>query len=60
MAKKDFLKEFHQEYLDALNEIENKNPFPEYFYDQFLAGEVTIYQKISRKQKHLKKTGLGR
>lgn len=45
MAKKDFLKEFHQEYLDALNEIENKNPFPEYFYDQFLAGEVTIYQK---------------
>lgn len=44
MNKKDLYKSFYQEYQKAFKTLK-ENDFTNYFYDQFLAGEVLIYQK---------------
>ena len=45
MEKKDLFDAFYDSYQEAINEIESHHTFPEYFYDVFLAGKSTIYQK---------------
>lgn len=45
MEKKDLFQSFYSEYQQALGEIESHHTFPEYFYDLFLAGDSSIYQK---------------
>lgn len=45
MEKKDLFESFYESYQEAFNEIESHHTFPEYFYDVFLTGKSTIYQK---------------
>src|SRR5690554_4728079 len=45
MENKDLFESFYESYQEAINEIESHHTFPEYFYDVFLAGKSTIYQK---------------
>lgn len=45
MEKVIDLKQFHQGLVDTLIEMEKEHEFPNHFYQAFLAGENTIYQK---------------
>lgn len=45
MESKDIFQSFYQSYQESIKEIESNHIFPEYFYDLFLAGKATIYQK---------------
>lgn len=45
MENKDLFESFYESYQEAIQEIESHHTFPEYFYDVFLAGKSTIYQK---------------
>ena len=45
MEKIDQLASFYEAYQQSINDIESYHTFPEYFYDRFLAGQSTIYQK---------------
>ncbi|WP_264229450.1 hypothetical protein [Acholeplasma laidlawii] len=45
MEKQDIFKSFYESYQEAIDQIESHHTFPEYFYDVFLAGKSTIYQK---------------
>ena len=45
MKKKEELKQLHQVINDAFYAIEKAEDFPKYFYDAFLNGDVTMYQK---------------
>lgn len=45
MEKKDLFESFYLSYQEAMQDIESHNTFPEYFYDVFLTGKSTIYQK---------------
>ncbi|WP_162163949.1 hypothetical protein [Acholeplasma hippikon] len=45
METKDIFQSFYQAYQESFKEIEANHTFPEYFYDLFLAGKATIYQK---------------
>lgn len=45
MKKKEDLKQLHQVINDAFYVIEKEENFPKYFYDAFLNGDVTMYQK---------------
>lgn len=45
METKDLFQSFYESYQEAFKEIESNHTFPEYFYDLFLAGKSTVYQK---------------
>lgn len=45
MKKTSDLLQFHRSLVDALIQIEKEETFPNYFYDAFLTGENTLYQK---------------
>lgn len=45
METKDLFKSFYDSYQEAIDEIESNHTFPEYFYDVFLTGQSTVYQK---------------
>ena len=45
MKKTSDLLQFHRSLVDALIQIEKEESFPNYFYDAFLTGENTLYQK---------------
>ncbi len=45
MKKNDALLEFHKELNDQLYKLEMKTDFPNQFYQSFLSGENTLYQK---------------
>jgi hypothetical protein len=52
MKPQDDLTLFYQHIVDALQGVENKDVFPDYFYNAFRAGDRIAYQKYLSEIKH--------
>ena len=52
MKPQDDLTLFYQYIVDALQGVESKNAFPDYFYNAFRAGDRIAYQKYLSEIKH--------
>ncbi|MDY0276557.1 MAG: hypothetical protein RBQ97_00580 [Acholeplasma sp.] len=52
MDEKNELLQFHNEYLESFKQIEEHNDFSKKFYQSFLSGNNTLYQKYIKETKN--------